>query len=143
MRFLIENTSFGGNLVVNLGGALLSSGDPGPKSTDWHKANIVEVKQIPGKGKKFITIRTSDGVLWECDITVRSISQTRYVQFRNLVDDGGPFMIKSAHGNYKMYLIDGNVHKGEGEGELETGTDDGVDLENVGDWTLKFLEAND
>ncbi len=117
--------------------------DPGPKSSDWHKVNVVQVKQIPGKGKKFITVRTSDGVLWECDLVVRSISNQRYTALRNLVDDGGPFQVVSAHGKYEMYLIDGNAHKKDGEAEPPLKTDDEKDESNVAEWTLKLLEAND
>jgi hypothetical protein len=124
-------------------------GDPGPKSSEWHLVNIVQVKQIPGKGKKFITVRTSDryspatGVLWECDLVVRSISNTRYMLLKALVEDGGPFMTVSAHGNYRMYVTEGHPKKKDGEGEPPLRTDDDTDELNVAEWTLKLLEAYD
>jgi hypothetical protein len=116
--------------------------DPGPKNAVWHKANIVEVKQIPGKGKKFITVRTSDGVLWECDLTVRSVTDTRYKALKAKIDDGGPFEIKCNHGKLIMYIIDGTVTHDEGDKEPPLKADNGDNL-NVGTWSLKLLEAND
>jgi hypothetical protein len=116
--------------------------DPGPKNAVWHKANIVEIKQIPGKGKTFKTVRTSDGVLWECDLTVRCITDTRFKDIKNKVDDGGPFEIKCNFGMLNMYLIDGTFTHDENDKEAPLKADNG-DFLNVGTWTLKLLEAND
>ena len=134
-------------MKFQIGGVVLGDNpegpNPGPKSSDWHKVNVVQVKQIPGKGKKFVTVRTSDGVLWECDLVVRSISDTRYNDLKALVDDGGPFETISAHGKYRMYVTEGHPHKKDGEGEPPLKTDDGKDFLNVAEWTLKLLEAYD
>jgi hypothetical protein len=117
--------------------------DPGPKNADWHKANIVAVKQVPGKGKKFITIRTSDGVLDECDLTVRSITETRYKSLKLLCDLGGPYKVVCNHGVLNMYIIDRNINHSENDKEFPQKTDDESDYLNVATWTIKLLEAND
>ena len=54
-----------------------SDPDPGPKSQAWHKVNVVKVEEIPGAGKQWVTIRTSDKTLWDCNLIIRSVSNTR------------------------------------------------------------------
>ena len=124
--------------------------NPGPKSTTWHLAHIVEIKQIPGKGKKFITVRTSDkyvkgstGTLWECDLVVRSITNDVYKYLRTLCEDGGPYEVKCSHGIFNMYIVDVSVQKDENDKELPlTETETGNQL-NVATWTIKLQEAYD
>ncbi len=120
--------------------------NPGPKQDVWRKSNIVEVKPIPGKGKKFITIRTSDsapnGPLWECTLTIRSITNTRYMQLKTLVDDGGPFIVICHHGMYKMYIIHGEMTHDENDKEPPLQEVKGG-FQHVGTWVLDLVEAND
>jgi hypothetical protein len=123
--------------------------DPGPKDAKWHMAHVVEVKQIPGKGKKFITIRTSDkytpstGPLYECDLTVRSISDKRYKELKALCEDGGPFNVNCNHGILKMNIIDFSIDHGENDKEAPLKIDDGSDFMNVATWTIKLQEVFD
>ena len=123
--------------------------NPGLLTADWHKSNIVEVMQIPGKGKKFITMQMSDksaittGTLWECDLVVRSVGEQRYIALKQLVEDVGPFAHRSYHGQFNVYVIDGKSHHKAGELEPPLRTDDGKDFGMVAEWTLKLLEAND
>lgn len=121
--------------------------NPGPKQRVWHKGNIVEIKQIPGKGKKFVTVRTSDkvpyGTLWELELTIRSVTTVRYEFLKGLIEDGGPFEIfDPGHGQYEMYCVDGQPTKKEGDSDPPVTDDDGNEL-NVAEWVLKFVEAND
>lgn len=132
MRFSIGPFHFGG---------LDDEPDPGPKESIWHKVNVVQVEQIPGKGKRFKTIRTSDGTLWECDLTIRSITDIRYKELKFLVDDGGPFMVICYHGKLPMYIIDGTATHGDGDKEAPL-KERGYDT-IVATWQLKLLEAND
>jgi hypothetical protein len=123
--------------------------DPGPKNADWHMAHVVEVKPIPGKGKKFITVRTSDkhtpttGPLYECDLTVRSISDQRYKDLKILCEDGGPFEVSCNHGLLKMYIIDFSINHAENDKEPPLKIDDGTDSLNVATWTIKLQEVFD
>lgn len=130
--------------------------NPGPKQRVWHKSNIVEIKQIPGKGKRFVTVRTSDkssqttGTLWELELTIRSVTAARYEFLLKLIDDGGPFTILDPlHGQHEMYCIDGQSSKKEGDADPpiaeETNTILGMTEQEMGvaDWVLKFVEAND
>jgi len=130
--------------------------DPGPKDATWHLAHVVEVKQIPGKGKKFITVRTSDayspttGPLWECDLTIRSITMKQYAILKTLCELGGPFMVKCNHGNLKMYIVDCSINHGENDKEFPLKVDPGLygpgtdaDYLNVATWTIKLQEAHD
>ena len=123
--------------------------DPGPKDAKWHMAHVVEVKQIPGKGKKFITIRTSDkytpltGPLYECDLTVRSISDKRYKELKALCEYGGPFNVNCNHGILKMNIIDFSIDHGENDKEAPLKIDDGSDFMNVATWTIKLQEVFD
>ena len=123
--------------------------DPGPKNADWHMVHVVEVKQIPGKGKKFITVRTSDkythttGPLYECDLTVRSISDRRYKDLKILCEDGGPFDVNCNHGLLKMCIIDFSINHAENDKEPPLKTDDGADSLNVATWVIKLQEAFD
>jgi len=119
------------------------SPDPGPKNDKWNKTNIVEVKQIPGKGKRFITIRTSDKVLWTCNLTVRSVSNTRYMALKLLCEMGGPYQVICHHGMYKMYITDFEASHDENDKEGPLKTDDGSDFLNVATWTITLQEAND
>lgn len=135
-----------------IGGLTLGSEDgpdPGPKSTTWHLAHIVEVKQIPGKGKKFITVRTSDkyskstGPLWECDLVIRSVTDDFYQQLKSICENGGPFLVKCNHGIFNMYIVDVSIQHDENDKEppqkeLETKED-----LNVATWTIKLLGAYD
>ena len=117
--------------------------DPGPQSDEWKKTNIVEVKQIPGKGKRFITIRTSDKVLWVCTLTVRSISNTRYMALKLLCEMGGPYQVVCHHGMHKMYIADFEASHDENDKEAPLKIDDGSDFLNVATWTITLQEAND
>ena len=134
--------------------------DPGPKNADWHKVNVVVKEEIPGKGKKTVTIRTSDGTLDECTLTVRTVTDTRYKLLKLLCDQGGPFEVVCNHGTLWMYIIDRNINHTENDKEkplVETDTsgessesvgsgnssqDDRAKL-NVSTWTIQLLEAND
>lgn len=137
----------------NLGAWSSSNGktedpNPGPKSTNWHLAHIVEVKQIPGKGKKFITVRTSDkysnttGTLWECDLVIRSITDSFYRYLKTLCEDGGPYEVKCNHGILKMYIVDVSIQHDENDKEMPLKADNGENL-NVATWTIKLQEAFD
>ncbi len=117
--------------------------DPGPRDATWHKANVVVVKQIPGKGKKFITERTSDITLDECDLVVRSITATRYSQLKLLCDMGGPYRVMCNHGVLNMYIVDRSINHSENDKEPPQKTDDDSDLLNVATWTIKLQEAYD
>jgi hypothetical protein len=117
--------------------------DPGPKNADWHKVNIVEVKQIPGKGKRFITQRTSDKVLDECTLTVRSVSNTRYMALKLLCEMGGPYRVVCNHGILNMYITDRSINHSENDKEAPLKTDDGSDYLNTATWTITLQEAND
>jgi hypothetical protein len=118
--------------------------DPGVKNADWRKVNTVVVEKIPGKGKKDITIRTSDITLDECTLTVRSITNKQYVRLKLLCDLGGPYKVTCNHvGGLWMYIIDRQINHSENDKELpatETETDEKL---NVATWTIQLQEAND
>lgn len=137
-----------GNLFLGAGpgGAPLSDDDPnpGPKSTDWHLVNVVKVKEIPGKGQKFKTIRTSNFTLWECTLVVRSITADRYNRLKILSILGGPFKTMSNHGLYNMYIVDASISHAENDKEPPMKEQSGNKEQlNVATWTLKLQEAND
>jgi hypothetical protein len=123
--------------------------DPGPKNAVWHIVNVVAVKQIPGKGKKFKTIRTSDkcapttGTLWECDLTVRSVTDERYLQLKEKCEDGGPFLVVCNHGRLNMYIVDATITHDEKDKEPPMKETDGGFLLNTATWQIKLQEAND
>jgi hypothetical protein len=117
--------------------------NPGPKNAVWHRVNVVVVKQIPGKGKKFITIRTSDQTLWECDLTVRSVTDNRYQWLKILCELGGPFQVVSNHGRLNMYIVDSSITHGEQDKEPPLKETSTGDLLNVATWQIKLQEAND
>lgn len=130
--------------------------NPGPKNAEWHRATIVAVEQIPGKGKKFVTVRTSDkntdktGTLEECTLTIRSVTDIRYQMLKMLCDDGGPYKVLCAHGTYWMYIIDRRITHTEQDKEppLREAIE-GVSESNLGPeshhatWTIQLLEAHD
>ena len=124
-------------------GSTLETIDPGPKNDVWHRVNVVVVKQIPGKGKKFITIRTSDKTLWECDLTVRSVSDDRYMQLKAKCEDGGPFMVNCHHGILRMYIVDCSIAHDENDKEKPLKESSTGQLLNVATWVLKLQESND
>lgn len=117
--------------------------DPGPKNAQWHRINVVEVKQIPGRGKKFITIRTSDGTLYECDLTVRSVTDDRYSDLKELCEQGGPFKVICNHGTLNMYIVDWTITHDENDKEPPLKEEETGDLLNVATWQIKLQEAND
>lgn len=144
----------GGRTLGGLGGGAntefgqLDDPNPGPKSATWRLAHVVEVKPIPGKGKKFITIRTSDkysltsGVLWECDLVIRSITDDAYKFLKALCEDGGPFMVECNHGKLPMYIMDVSITHDENDKEKPLKADNGLPL-NVATWNIKLQEAHD
>ncbi|OPY54699.1 MAG: hypothetical protein A4E48_00278 [Methanosaeta sp. PtaU1.Bin060] len=126
-----------GNLMLGAEGP-----DPGPKMAEWKRTNKVVVKEIPGKGKHWITERTSDITLWSCTLTVRSITDSRYKELKELIEDGGPFKVVCNHGSFTMYVIgDGPVHE-ENDKEPPLKHENG-DYLNVATWTLQLQEAYD
>lgn len=131
-------------------------GNPGPKNAEWHRVNVVNVEQIPGKGKKFVTVRTSDkntettGTLEECTLTVRSITDVRYQLLKMLCDDGGPFKVICSHGTFWMYITDRRVTQTESDKEPPIKEAiEGLSESNLGPeshhatWVITLLEAND
>jgi len=135
--------------VFIIGGLELGKDDdinPGPKNAEWHKTNIVKIEQIPGKGRKFVTVRTSDKTLEGCTLTIRSITNERYRQLLKICDQGGPFEVISNHGSMLMHIIDRTIRHSDQDKEpplteiLENGEE--VEL-NVATWTIQLLEAND
>lgn len=124
-----------------------SDPDPGPKNQQWHKVNVVKVEQIPGAGKEWVTIRTSDKTLWDCTLTIRSISKTRYTQLKMLCEMGGPYRVWCNHGVYWMYIVDFNINKDENDKEdplKEYIGEEGVPIPlNVATWTIRLQEEND
>jgi len=134
--------------VFIIGGLELGKDDdinPGPKHAEWRKTNVVNVKEITGKGKKTVTVRTSDQTLEECTLTIRSITNERYRQLLNLCDHGGPYEVLSNHGAMWMYIIDRSINHSDQDKEpplteiLESGEE--VEL-NVATWTIQLLEAH-
>jgi len=130
-----------------LGPASEDNPDPGPKNQQWHKVNIVKVEQIPGAGKQWVTIRTSDKTLWECTLTIRSVSDLRYTQLKMLCEMGGPYKVICAHGTYWMYVVDFTAVKDENDKEMpltEKVGEEGIPIPlNVATWTIKLQEEND
>lgn len=129
--------------------------DPGPKNAEWHRATIVDVGEVPGKDKKFVTIRTTDintprtGTLEECTLTVKSITNERYQNLLRLCNHGGPYLVRCYHGTYYMYIIDRTVTHGESDKEPPlkelSESDTGLIEEesNHATWVIKMIEAND
>ena len=110
--------------------------DPGPKNAEWHRVNVVNVEQIPGKGKKFVT--------------VRSVTDVRYQKLKMLCDDGGPYKVWCNHGTYWMYITDRRVTHTEQDKELPLregieglSTSNLRPLSNHATWVITLLEAND
>jgi len=131
---------------LNLGP--LNDGDPnpGPKGQEWHKVNVVVVEQIPGKDKKFVTVRTSDKTLWECTLTVKTVTDERYQRLKLLCQDGGPYKVISTHEEMTMYITDFRISMSDSDKEppvreqLENGT---KPSSHHATWTIQLLEAND
>jgi hypothetical protein len=119
--------------------------NPGPKNAVWHMVNVVVVKEIPGKGQKYKTIRTSDKTLWECDLTVRSITDGRYRALKILCEQGGPFKVVSNHtpAGLNMYIVDCSITHDEKDKEPPLTETETGDILNVATWQIKLLEAND
>jgi hypothetical protein len=127
--------------------------DHGPKSTEWNLEHVIEVEEIPGRGKKFKTVRTSDkytattGPLWICDVVIRCVTNLRYKQLVTLCEEGGPFQVVSSHKNLPMYIVSCSVSHGENDKEptLHEYNDDGSEgpESNHATWTLKLREAHD
>jgi len=122
--------------------------DPGPKNQAWHKVNVVKVEAIPGAGKEWVTIRTSDKTLWDLTLTIRSVTQKRYQLLKMLCEMGGPYLLDCAHGRYWMYIVDFNIAKDENDKEPplteKVGIEGAGSMElNVATWTIKLQEEND
>jgi hypothetical protein len=141
-------------MKFQIGWLTLGDGDPdnppnpGPKNAVWHRTNVVVVEPIPGKGKKSITVRTSDITLYDCDLTVRSITATRYFQLKLLCELGGPFVVNCNHGILPMYIMDWVITHDEKDKEMplhSQADDDGTKHEplNEATWVIKLQEAND
>ena len=130
--------------------------NPGPKNVEWHRVSVVNVEQIPGKGKKWVTVRTSDvntdttGSLEECTLTIKSVTEIRYIRLHMLCDDGGPFKVRSSHGTFWMYITDRRVTQTESDKEPPIKEAiEGLSESNLGPeshhatWVITLLEAND
>jgi hypothetical protein len=136
-----------GDLI--LGSSSELEANPGPKNAVWHKVNVVAIKQIPGKGKKFKTIRTSDmsspttGTLWECDLTVRSVTDIRYQQLKDKCEQGGPFQVVCNHGRLNMYIVDCSITHDEKDKEPPLKETETGQYLNTATWVLKLQEAYD
>lgn len=120
--------------------------DINPISINWKKTNRVETKEIPGKGHKDVTQRTSDKTLWICTLSLRSHKDERYNFFKKITDECGPFMVQSPHGDMEMYVIDGDATNKPGEGmppKKDYTPGGGQYTLYVADWQIVLKEKND
>jgi hypothetical protein len=104
-------------------GGLTTMG-PGGKyqSIQIHLANEMPIKKIPGKGKRYITMRTSDvktdtsGPLYDkISMTQITITQAQHEKCKELALIGGPYDVQWAYGPMKMYCIGATWTQEEGK----------------------------
>jgi hypothetical protein len=137
----------------------LSNTDTGPDgkymTLEVHGSHQIQIFHIPGKGKRDITMRTSDvktpttGPLYDrITVVQKCVSNERFEACREIYEVGGPWYVEWAFARSvdELYCIDGVFRQGAGyvEPPGHFYLDDGTSVEAfVGEWTLTFIEYND
>jgi len=78
------------------------SGRPNPTRLTWSKDNSVATHEIPWPAYK--TCRTSKKTLWKLDMEFVVLTNTDIQEIQKLVDDCGPYDIKTAFKSISMYI---------------------------------------
>lgn len=77
-------------------------GRPNPTRITWTKSNEIKIHSIPWPEYK--TIRTSKRTLWKLDIDFIILTNSDCQEIADMVDNVGPYMVKTAFKSMLMYI---------------------------------------
>jgi len=114
--------------------------------------NRFQIKEIPGKNNKDITMRTSDkhtsstGTLFSFSITQNTVTLTFWDKILQMVRLGGPYKVSWIWPETTdMCILKGSFKQSEGQAEYpdKIYLDNGSEVQAmVGVWTIEFSEYN-
>ena len=106
----------------------------------------IQIKQIPGKNKGDLTMRTSDvktastGPLYTGSMSVYCTTQTEFEKCKQFADLGGPYKIIHAFGDLKIYVSTAEFSQDSGFMEPGTSLNDDSFFCT---WTYNLIEYRD
>ena len=98
----IENFAFNEKLDPIDEDGNVPKGQPNPTRITWSKEHSIKTHEIPWPEHK--TCRTSKKTLWKCEIDFKIVTAERMQQFQKLVDNCGPYNVKTAFKSMAMYI---------------------------------------
>ena len=80
----------------------VTSGRPNPTRISWSKENIIKIHEIPWPKHK--TCRTAKETLWKLDLEFVILTNSDAQEIQKLVDNVGPYDVKTAFKSISMYI---------------------------------------
>lgn len=77
-------------------------GRPNPERISWSKENIIKTHEIPYPKHK--TSRTAQMTLWKLNLEFIIMNNTDSIIIQDLVDNVGPYDVRTAFKSLKMYI---------------------------------------
>lgn len=104
MTFTVQIGNYTFNEIVQISSSdgSIISGQPNPKHISWTKENSIKTHEIPWPEYK--TSRTSQKTLWKCDMAFVILTSERMKTMQNMVDEAGPYDVKTAFKSIPMYI---------------------------------------
>ncbi|MDD3040725.1 hypothetical protein [Bacteroides sp.] len=117
MAFTIQLGSFAFNeeIAASDESGDISSGQPNPTRISWSKENIIKTHEIPWPSHK--TCRTSKMTLWKCDMDFKIVTNTRVQQIQKMIDDVGPYYLRTPFKSAYMYIESFTANSEEGKND--------------------------
>ena len=104
-------------------------GRPNPTRITWTKENIIKTHEIPYPAHK--TSRTAKRTLWKLDLEFVVLTKDDITELQSLVDEAGPYDVKTAFKSIQMYIESFNATAEEGKNDYRYTC------------TMKLKECND
>ncbi len=90
-------------------------GRPNPTRITWSKENIIKTHEIPYPKHK--TCKTAKQTLWKLDLEFVVLTKTDIDELQVLVDNVGPYDVKTAFKSLPMYIESFSANAEEGKND--------------------------
>jgi hypothetical protein len=104
-------------------------GRPNPTRIIWSKDNSIKTHEIPWPKHK--TCKTSKETLWKLDLDFVVLTKADIDDLQILVDQAGPYMVRTAFKSIEMYIMSFTANAEEGKDDYRHTC------------TMKLIECND
>ena len=104
-------------------------GRPNPTRITWSKTNSIRTHEIPYPKHK--TCKTAKETLWKLDLEFTVLTKQDIDDIQILVDDAGPYSVRTAFKSLAMYIESFSANAEEGKDDYRHAC------------TMKLIECND